>query len=268
MSDTHTHSRVNMIDIGSVGGPDLPWSRHRDRVGATLSFEPNEPPVLTGRHLKFDVAVWNTDGTGEFKVSGRDGVGSSLLDQNHAWVRENFERIKDQGDAALNSTWEERSRVLRTFPCRTRRLDTVLADLAAGGWSETFHFLKSDTQSGEWHVLDGAREYLQRDCCALDLELFRYPLYAGAVLEDEVKLLLAGYGFEVAGWTGYRYSFLFGADYLFVRKRPRSAEEARVIETVLDVYRPAGPERYIKQAPRGPLARIARLARRFATGIH
>ena len=55
--------------------------------------------------------------------------------------------------------------------------------------------MKSDTQSGEFFVLEGAKKYLENDCIGLELELFRYPLYQNLVTEEEVKSYLAELGF-------------------------------------------------------------------------
>ena len=46
-------SKINLIDIGAVGGFDRPWSLHTDKIERSLSFEPNEAPILTGLNTKF-----------------------------------------------------------------------------------------------------------------------------------------------------------------------------------------------------------------------
>jgi len=240
-------NKINVIDIGAVGGFGLPWSKHLDKVYNTLSFEPNEDPILTGNKLRYNCAVWNFDGVADFHVYGKNGVGSSLLTQNLNWVKENFESIKGQGNQQLNSTWFDRSSETNRFQCQVKRLDTILDELEKKRATHTsFQFLKSDTQSGEFFVLDGARQYLERDCLGLDLELFRYPLYEGIILEDRVKAFLDGLGFEIAGWTGYENSFLATADYLFLRKVPRSLEEEKTINLIKNIYAPQGTEKIIK----------------------
>lgn len=240
-------SQINVIDVGSVGGFDLPWSNHIDKVGTTLAFEPNESPIILGEKIQYNCAVWNFDGIEQFYTYGRLGTGSSLLTQNFKWVEENFESIKKQGDKKLNSTWFERSAEVNRFRCKVKRLDTILDEFDKERGTHTqFHFLKSDTQSGEFFILDGARKYLEADCLGLELELFRYPLYEGIVLEDKVKDFLYGLGFELAGWTGYKNSFLSQADYLFLRKKPRSSTEQEIIELIRKIYAPKGPEKKIK----------------------
>ena len=126
-------------------------------------------------------------------------------------------------------------------------MDTILEELDASvGQHIPFHFLKSDTQSGEYFVLEGAKKYLIEDCLGLELELFRYPLYQGLVTEDEVKSYLKEIGFRVAGWTNYKSSFNSQADYLFLRENPRSKKEEDLINLILGVYKPKGFENIIK----------------------
>ncbi|NJK52277.1 MAG: FkbM family methyltransferase [Leptolyngbyaceae cyanobacterium SU_3_3] len=163
-------NKINVIDIGGLG---IPWSVHNEKVDITLAFEPNEDPVFTGNKLRYNCAVWDFDGVAKFHVYGAGGLGSSLLTQNTKWVKRNFESIKGQGDDRLNSTWFDRSVELKHFQCQVKQLDTILNELDKQRGSHTqFHFLKSDTQSGESFVLDGARHYLDSDCLGLDLELF------------------------------------------------------------------------------------------------
>ncbi|MEB3179503.1 MAG: FkbM family methyltransferase [Nostocaceae cyanobacterium] len=240
-------SKINLIDIGAVGGLDVPWKFHQDKIGRSLSFEPNEPPILTGEHLRYDCAVWNFDGEAKFYVSGPNGTGSSLLKQNFDWVRENFEKIKNNGNQKLNDSWFERSKITKEFPCKVKKLDTILEELKKStGEYIPFHFLKSDTQSGEFFVLEGAEKYLLEDCLGLELELFRYPLYEHLVTEDSVKSHLNDLGFYVAGWTGYQNSFNSQSDYLFLRKNPRNKDEENILNLILRVYNPQGKNKIIK----------------------
>lgn len=242
------NSQINIIDVGSVGGYDIPWKNHTQSIDWSLSFEPNEPSVLTGKNLKYDCAVWNFDGEAPFYVSGPKGTGSSLLKQNFDWVQENFKNICLEGNQKLNNTWIERSQIKKEFLCPVKKLDTILEELDKSlGKHIPFHFLKSDTQSGEFFVLEGAKNYLENDCIGLELELFRYPLYQGLVTENKVKSYLNDLGFYVAGWTGYQNSFASQADYLFLRANPRSEEEIKIIDLIKSVYNPRGSENRIKQ---------------------
>lgn len=239
-------TKINIIDIGSVGGLEKPWNMHNNAIDYSLSFEPNET-LLKGKHLKYDCAVWNYDGEAKFYVSGSNGTGSSLLKQNFDWVRENFENIKHAGNQQLNFSWFDRSLIKDEFLCQVRKLDTILEDLGTSLERPIpFHFLKSDTQSGEFFVLKGAKKYISTDCLGLDLELFRYPLYEGLITEKEVKMYLKELGFYVAGHTGYRNSFNASSDYLFLRENPRNDEEKKIVSQILKIYQPKGKEKIIK----------------------
>lgn len=170
-----------------------------------------------------------------------------MLKQNFDWVRDNYSSISVEGNRVLNETWSDRSQITKVVDVKVNKLDTVLEKLAEVGINDAFHFLKSDTQSGEFQVLEGAQGYLGSDCVGLELELYRYPLYGGAVHEDVVKALLDNLGFRVAGWTGYQNSFAAQADYLFLRRKPRSPSETSLIEKIEQIYSPKGTEGYIKR---------------------
>jgi hypothetical protein len=241
-------TKINIIDIGAVGGFDVPWKLHRDKVEWSLSFEPNEPPILGGNHLRYNCAISNIDGEADFFISGENGLGSSLLKQNFDWVRNNFEKIRLEGNPEFNDSWFQRSNVEQEFKCKIKKLDTVLSELHEFlGYYIPFHFLKSDTQSGEYFILEGAEAYLQKECIGLELELFRYPLYQGMVLENEVIKYLKNIGFCIAGWTGYQNSFNSQADYLFLREVPRSELEKALINLCESVYQPYGANKIIKR---------------------
>ncbi len=239
--------KINVIDIGSVGGLDLPWKNHLNKIGHTLSFEPNELPILEGRDLRYDCAIWNFNGRSKFYISGPNGVGSSLLEQNFDWVRENFDRICLEGNSKFNDTWFERSQILKEIPCQVKTLDTVLAEINQIHPNLSYNFLKSDTQSGEFFVLEGAKQFLKQECIGLELELFRYPLYKNLLTEDVVKDYLSSLGFSIAGWTGYLNSFHGSSDYLFLRSEPRNAEEAQLIRQIKTIYNPKGSQGFIKK---------------------
>lgn len=236
--------RLNLIDVGATGGLELPWRRKPGLIGTVLSFEPNEPPSVSPGRISHDTAVWNYDGEATFTIYGEGGTGSSLLPQNYDWVRDNFDRIRHLGDPQLADTWLQRSQPKGTFTCQVRKLDTVLADL--GPDRPRFQFLKSDTQSGEWFVLDGARDYLANECLGLELECYRFPLYKGLKTEDEVSALLDDLGFERCGWTGYKASFASQADYLFLKRDP-APKDRPYVEAIRRLYGVSGRNSIIKR---------------------
>lgn len=243
---------IHLIDVGALDGFDMPWKKHQDKIGFALTFEPNETPVFGEKLIKYNTAIWDYDGEGKFYVVGSIGQGSSLLEPNYEWVKANFERIRTEGNTKFNDTWLERTVIKQTTTLPVKKLDTVLAEVNAqlekeGKSPLKFHFLKSDTQSGEYYVLKGAENWLKTDCIGLEIEAFRYPMYKGVVIDTEVKKYLEDLGFEQIGWTGYMYSFNAACDYLFVRKNPRNAEEKAMIDLIRHIYSPQGREGLIKQ---------------------
>lgn len=229
--------KINIIDIGAVGGLEPPWSKNGDRVGMVLEFEPDGVRHETEDVIRLPYAIWSHDGE-ETLHFFRGGVGSaSLKSQNVTWVRENFEAIKGEGDRRLNETWFARSECVREMPMQVRSLDSVIAELGAQRPDlPVFHFLKSDTQSGEYDVLVGAQNYLANECAACLLEVFRFPLLEGIRLADEIEAHMEGLGFEVIGWTAWQASFASQRDMLFARRTPKDADQAAAIELVKALY--------------------------------
>jgi FkbM family methyltransferase len=234
---------LNVIDIGSAGGLEYPWSKYKALVGTTLSFEPNGESFSRGNLLQRNIAIWDRDGEADFFLYGEDGMGSSLLMPNLVWVKDNYDWLKTQGDPRLAATFLERAQLRGSVKRQIRKLDTVLTELPPD--RPRFHFLKSDTQSGEGFVLDGAGRYLAQECLGIELECFRYPLYEGIQLEGEVFRHLGELGFQRWGWTGYQASFASQADYLFL-KTPNTEEEGMLISTIQRVYGTDGPNFIIK----------------------
>jgi hypothetical protein len=244
--------KINIIDVGALDGFDMPWKKHQDKIGFALTFEPNEAPIFGEKLIKYNTAIWDYDGEGKFYIVGSIGQGSSLLEPNYEWVQENFERIRNEGNVKFNDTWFERTVIKRTTTLPVKKIDTVLKEVNEQLSKENkspipFHFLKSDTQSGEFYVLKGAENWLKTDCVGLEIEAFRYPMYKGVVIDTEVKKYLESLGFEQIGWTGYMYSFHAACDYLFVRSKPRNAEQEAMIAMIKDIYKPRGVNRLIKQ---------------------
>jgi len=229
--------KVNIIDVGAVGGLEPPWSRHRQHVGTVLEFEPDGAERIKGDTIRLPYAIWSHNGR-ETLHFFKGGLGSaSLKRQNMAWVREHYEEIKDQGNRRLNQTWFERSACTGETEIGVRTLDFVLDDLRKRGQGKApFHFLKSDTQSGEYDVLAGAQSYLKNECAAALLEVFRYPLLEGIRLADEVEAYMASLGFEVIGWSAWQASFASQRDMLFARREPKDGAQAASIDVVKKIY--------------------------------
>lgn len=239
--------KINLIDIGSLGGLDLPWSKNRKHIGKLLCFEPNEELIIEPDFIKYNSAIWSYDGNAKFFISGLNGSGSSLLKQNFDWVKEHFEEIKDKGNHKLNETWFERSQIKNSFSVEVKKLDTVLEEINLKmNQPIRFHFLKSDTQSGEGYVLQGAEKFLEENCLGLELELFRYPLYEDIIIDKKIKEYLKKFNFGFAGWSGLKNSFNSQYDALFIKKTTNK-EDLKIIDLILKIYRPKGKNLLIKQ---------------------
>src|ERR1700723_942974 len=116
-------ARINVIDIGSAGGLEYPWSQYRALVGTTLSFEPNGEQVSRGNVIQSNMAIWDRDGDADFCIYGEDGMGSSLLRPNLVWVKDNYEWLKTQGKPQLAATFVERAQLRGRVKRQIRKLD-------------------------------------------------------------------------------------------------------------------------------------------------
>ena len=237
--------KINLIDIGSVGGIEEPWKmRH---IKNLIQFEPNESEIVEENYWKYPFAITNENKIEKFYVYGNKGTGSSLKKQNVKWFKRYHNLIADFGDSRLNQSWLERSELKKSFDVRCLSLDNFLQNHRNNFKNSRFHFMKSDTQGGEWDILQGAKNFISNECLGLELELFRYPLYENIKLESEIKEFLFDYGYRVAGWTGYKNSFLSQADYLFLKTKNIDNQEKKLIDVIEKIYAPKGSERIIKK---------------------
>ena len=228
---------ISIIDIGSTGGVEPPWDANIDMVDFFLNFEPNELPEIKDKWIKLDTAIWSEKGQRQFYVYGKNGTGSSLKKQNYTWVAENYKTIQTEGKVRYSSTWFERSVLSDVKTVNVDTIDNILASLRERNEGpKKFELLKSDTQGAEMEVLLGAQKWLEEDALAVEMELYRYPLYEGIILEDEVIQFMIDKGFVVAGWSGYFCSFNGLSDYLFIRQIPRTDEEAEKIGMIKSAY--------------------------------
>jgi FkbM family methyltransferase len=245
----YSSNLLTLIDIGALGGLENPWkSNFCHRV---IQFEPNADQTVQAAlgqngHIKYNCALAAARGTQQLRIFGESGSGSSILEQNHDWVRQNFQSIKNLGNSKLNSTWLERSQLLEVQSILTDTLDHVCENHQIS--PDYPCFVKCDTQGYESEVLKGAEKILDNgSCVGLELELYRFPLYKGIVLEAEIIAFLFDKGFELAGWTGYKNSFNSQADYLFLKCDSNLTPSQRdIVGEIKALYSPYGVQGIIK----------------------
>ena len=237
--------KINLIDIGSVGGIEEPWDMRY--VNNLIQFEPNESSVVEKNYWKYPFAISNENKTQRFYVYGENGTGSSLKKQNIKWFKKYHNLVSDFGDKKLNQSWIGRAELQKSFDVKCVKLDDFLNYHRKNYKNINFEFLKSDTQGGEWDILQGAKNFLSNECLGLELELFKYPLYENIKLESEIKEFLFDYGYRIAGWTGYRNSLLASSDYLFLKAKDFDKEKKKLIDLIEMIYSPKGSERIIKK---------------------
>jgi len=206
---------INLIDIGSAGDLPFPWKENANIIGHLLKFEPRDKPTSNPNITTMDSALWSCDIVKDFYIyKGFKGSGSSLFKQNYEYVRENFSELSKRGDKFLAETWFERSKLVKTEKIQCRSLDNILKDL---NHSWNYHFLKIDAQGAEYEILRGAKNILDNYCIGLHLELFKYPLYHGIKLKDEVIDYLKIFNFKLLKKYPAHGSFESQHDCVFIK---------------------------------------------------
>jgi len=186
---------INYIDVGAAGPLQNPWKRHQSKIKIWLQFEPNDDGIRRDENkISVDAAIWHKNEEREFYVIGAKGYGSSLLEPNFEYVRENYEELRHHGNPKMAETWFDRTVIQETHTLTTRSLDDVLDEL---GQHDLYHFLKIDVQGADYYVLKGAERLLSGSCIGIQTEQFIYPLYKDSVLLDETTEYLSEFGFEL-----------------------------------------------------------------------
>ncbi len=186
---------VGVIDVGSIGGLQEPWSMHVSEVNYLLNFEPNDRPARKKRICTYNTALWEVKADLPFYIyKGFNATGSSLFEQNIDYVESNWDSIKNRGPRNLANSWRDRSQLVETLTLKCQTLDHVLSE---EGIANELHFLKIDAQGAEMNILKGGLNFLSTQCVGLQLELFEIPLYKGIALKPEVVQFLSDLGFNL-----------------------------------------------------------------------
>lgn len=151
--------KINLIDIGSVGGIEEPWQKKY--IKNLIQFEPNESALVKENYWKYPYAISDQNKMETFYVYGESGTGSSLKKQNIKWFEKNHNLVSDFGERRLNESWLERSKLIKSFDVECIKLDNFLNNHRKKNKFCTFEFMKSDTQGGEWEILQGAENFIK-----------------------------------------------------------------------------------------------------------
>lgn len=225
------NKEFNFIDIGSIGGLPKPWNKYSKNIDFLLNFEPNDKTVITPNSMTYNTAVWEKEETLPFYIyKGFNNTGSSLFKQNYAYVKKNWNIIKDRGPKNLAQTWEERSSLIEIKTLKCKALDTILTEELS---EKKFHFLKIDAQGSEYNILKGAENFLRTTCVGLHLELFVIPLYQGIKLLDDVVSYLETFGFELVKKFPAHGTFNSQHDCLFIHK----TKNPKIADIIKRIYK-------------------------------
>jgi FkbM family methyltransferase len=223
--------KVGFIDIGAIGGIPEEWLNKTTSIRSVLAFEPNDKPYESRSLKTIQCALWETEEDQPFYIYGNErSVGASILKQNYAYVRANFETLKVLGPKQMADTWFERSALLRTTSIKCRTLDSILDENLKRG---PFHFAKIDAQGAELPILKGGHRWLKTDAVGLMLETFSIPLYENVAMLPEIQKYLEGMGFTFVKKFESHGTFDSQNDCLFLKKGSNPEIEG----IIMDVYR-------------------------------
>jgi len=221
---------VGLVDVGAVGRLPSPWYENAPSISHLLKFEPRDEKEKHEDVTTLSTALWKCKEKRPFYIlQGKGGTGSSLLQPNPEFVREHFDELCKRGPQDLAETWFERSKVVRTERVQCRTLDSILSSI-----SHSFHFLKLDVQGAEMQVLRGAEQFMERSCLGLHLELFKYPLYKGMSLIDDIVDFLQKNGFEMYIKNPPHGTFNSQHDCIFLR-RGKESDAKNVIQSIYEI---------------------------------
>lgn len=223
---------INLIDVGAIGELPDPWFDKARLVKNLLRFEPREGPSVHPNIISLDYALGGRNEVREFHIyRGNNSHGSSFYEPNVEFVDANFAKLKKAGSPKLAQTWHERAKLDKTIQVQCRTLDSVLEELQL---DFTFDFLKIDAQGAEYDILSGSERFLTNHCLGLQLELFRYPMYKGIALKDEVVAFLKARGFELVKEFPPHGTFNCASDCIFLKKEvsPRQDIKKRLLRKI------------------------------------
>ena len=223
-------AKINIIDVGSVGGLPSPWKEQYHQIKYLLSFEPREQKGMSPLVIKRDSVLWEIEENRDFYIyKGFEGTGSSLFKQNFEYVENNYDWLSKRGPKGLAESWFDRSEVERTDIVNCKKLDDILQNIHL---PIKFNFLKIDAQGAEFQILRGAENFLSSSCLGLHLELFVLPLYEGIHLLPAVVDYLERFDFQLVKKYPAHGTFNSQHDCVFLKR----GIQGKAIDIVRDLY--------------------------------
>lgn len=205
-----THSVSCVLDVGASDGEYALALRRFGYRGRIVSFEPlpcafERAVRAAARDSSWDVlpyALGPSDGAATINVAGNAGRSSSLL------------RMLD-----VHRRAQPTSSYVGVQEIEQRTLDGLFGTITG---DDDVVYLKIDVQGYERHVLDGARESLDRtNVQGVQLELSLAPLYEDAWLYEEALQWAQAHGFSllhvIPGFTDQQSGRMLQADGVFFR---------------------------------------------------
>lgn len=214
---------INMIDVGSVGGPQNPWKRNLRFVHTILSFDPNVASVQKESRgiclLRYNCAISSKEGTRIFYVLHRPSC-SSLLPPNPEMIPK-FCQIRNKSPEIFD--------IQKTVSVNCQRLDSIIGELGVD-----FDFIKTDAQGADLEVIKSLGRYLDEQIVGIHIELLFKPLYEKASLFAETDAFLKSHNFYLMKPLLRRKNPLFD-DFLYIRQDAAKKRKIRFIRKIYKV---------------------------------
>lgn len=225
-----SNGKINVFDVGSQGRLFTPLNNFISKINYLIRFDPFEENLSkVGKCITYNYALWDEEQIKDFHIyRGLNNTGSSFKKQNFEYVRKNFGKISKNGDLKLNSTWYERSTLIKSIPLKCTTLDKILTRR-----KPIFpDLLKIDVQGGEYEILEGCKENLSK-ITAIHLETFLIPLYEDIKLQKDLVLYLKKRGFDLVLKFDNHGSFNSQQDCLFINSKMKNTSKGK---DILKIY--------------------------------
>ena len=169
--------QITLVDVGSAGGLHKRWKPVRNHVSAIL-FDPLDEAVGSPRDRYFPVALGEGPGHATLNVTRRVSMTSTLL----------------PNAARLAHIWDKpaHTEVVKTIDVATDLLDNIVD---ANGLS--IDAIKIDVQGGEYGILKGAAQCLERSIMLAEVEGSFFDRYVGLRPFHEIVGLMLAHGLEL-----------------------------------------------------------------------
>jgi len=175
---------INLIDVGAYGGLSEVWIIHHYAIAKLLLIDPRFNPMVESKCgglleiLPF--AISDIEGKTNFYQYEKQACNSIF-------------RIKDNPESIMGPGDYSRFKLQKITTVNCVRLDTIISKQ-----SNSFDFLKVDTQGNDLNVVKSMGDYL-KDLVGIQVELYLKSVYQDAPMFEDAHEFLSNHGFTCFG---------------------------------------------------------------------